>query len=60
MKKYKKKKTLLKAQRNELSEYQIFKWLASRISDGRNREILKRITDEEYNRYHRETSVRAD
>ena len=42
---------LLKAQRNEISEYQIYSWLAGRISDEKNREILKRIAEDEKKHY---------
>ncbi len=42
---------LLCAQRNELSEHQTYKWLASRTRNDRNREILQRIAEEERGHY---------
>ena len=44
-------KQLLSAQRNEINEYHTYAWLAGRIRDGRNREILERIAKEELSHY---------
>ena len=44
-------KQLLNAQRNEISEYHTYAWLAERIRNTKNREILERISKEEYQHY---------
>jgi VIT1/CCC1 family predicted Fe2+/Mn2+ transporter len=44
-------KQLLSAQRNEISEYHTYMWLAKHIGNERNREILKRIANEELEHY---------
>ncbi len=44
-------KELLSAQRNELSEYHIYKWLAKRIRNDKNREVLERIAKDELNHH---------
>jgi VIT1/CCC1 family predicted Fe2+/Mn2+ transporter len=44
-------KQLLSAQRNEISEYHTYKWLASRIRNDRNRKVLDRIAKEELGHY---------
>ena len=45
------RKQLLSAQRNEISEYHTYTWLARRIRDDRNREVLQRIAKEELGHY---------
>ena len=45
------KKQLLAAQRNEISEHHIYAWLAERIKDDKNREILARIASDELAHY---------
>jgi VIT1/CCC1 family predicted Fe2+/Mn2+ transporter len=42
---------LLSAQRNELSEYRTYKWLAGRTRNDRNRQILERIAEDERGHY---------
>jgi hypothetical protein len=42
---------LLLAQRNEISEYNPYKWLAGRIRDEKNRKVLERIAEEELGHY---------
>jgi len=42
---------LLSAQRNEISEYHTYMWLAKRIGNKRNREILEHIASEELGHY---------
>ena len=44
-------KRLLSAQRNEVSEYHTYAWLAKRIQEDRNREVLHRIAKEELDHY---------
>jgi VIT1/CCC1 family predicted Fe2+/Mn2+ transporter len=44
-------KQLLSAQRNEICEYHTYAWLAKRIRDDRNREVLDRIAKEELDHY---------
>jgi VIT1/CCC1 family predicted Fe2+/Mn2+ transporter len=44
-------KKLLLAQRNEISEYHTYSWLAKRTKDSRNQEILERIANEELSHY---------
>jgi VIT1/CCC1 family predicted Fe2+/Mn2+ transporter len=44
-------KQLLSAQRNEISEYHTYAWLARRIRDHKNREVLDRIAKEELAHY---------
>jgi VIT1/CCC1 family predicted Fe2+/Mn2+ transporter len=44
-------KKLLSAQRNEISEYHTYSWLATRTKDSKNREILERIANEELGHY---------
>ncbi|MGD9898443.1 MAG: VIT1/CCC1 transporter family protein [Calditrichaceae bacterium] len=41
------KKSLLKLQKNELSEYLVYKKLASQLKDEHNREVLERIANDE-------------
>jgi VIT1/CCC1 family predicted Fe2+/Mn2+ transporter len=45
------KKKLLAAQRNEISEYHTYTWLAKRTADIKNKEILERIAGEELVHY---------
>ncbi len=45
------RKQLLSAQRNEISEHQTYAWLAKRIRDKKNREVLERIANDELNHY---------
>jgi rubrerythrin len=40
-------KQLLAAQRNEISEYHVYEWLARRTKDQSNREIIEHIAREE-------------
>jgi VIT1/CCC1 family predicted Fe2+/Mn2+ transporter len=42
---------LLSAQRNEISESQIYAWLAERIKNDRNREVLEGIAKDEMGHY---------
>ena len=42
---------LLSAQRNEISEYHTYIWLAKRIRNENNREILERIANDELSHY---------
>lgn len=42
---------LLQAQRNELTEGHVYEWLAGRERDERNREILRRIGEDERRHY---------
>lgn len=42
---------LLAAQRNEISEYHTYKWLAKRIKDDKNQDVLERIAKEELGHY---------
>lgn len=42
---------LLAAQRNEISEYHTYKWLAKRSRHEKNREILERIANDEIGHY---------
>lgn len=42
---------LLLAQRNEITESGIYSWLAGRIQDKKNREVLERIAKEELGHY---------
>ena len=51
MAKEKLREQLLSAQRNEISEYHTYAWLAKRIKDERNRKVLRRIADEERGHY---------
>ena len=44
-------KQLLNAQCNEISEYHTYAWLAERIRNTKNREILERISKEEHQHY---------
>jgi len=44
-------KQLLNAQRNEISEYYTYAWLAERIRNTKNREVLEGISKEEYQHY---------
>jgi VIT1/CCC1 family predicted Fe2+/Mn2+ transporter len=44
-------KQLLNAQCNEISEYHTYAWLAERIQNTKNREILERISKEEHQHY---------
>jgi VIT1/CCC1 family predicted Fe2+/Mn2+ transporter len=44
-------KQLLSAQRNEISEYKTYSWLARRIRNDNNRKILERIAKEELGHY---------
>lgn len=44
-------KQLLAAQRNELSEHLTYKWLAGRMKQENNREVLERIAEEEWGHY---------
>ena len=44
-------KQLLKAQRNEISEHYTYAWLAAKIRNTRNREVLERIGREERQHY---------
>ena len=46
-----KRSQLLFAQRNEISEHHTYTWLAKRIQDDRNRDVLKRIAKEELGHY---------
>ncbi len=41
------KKSLLNLQKNELSEYLVYKKLASQLKDNHNREVLERIANDE-------------
>lgn len=45
------KKMLLKAQKNEITEFHIYKKLATSIKDPNNKRILKQIADEELKHY---------
>ncbi|MGD9486777.1 MAG: VIT1/CCC1 transporter family protein [Calditrichaceae bacterium] len=45
------KKSLLKLQKNELSEYLVYKKLASQIKDNHNREVLERIANDEFEHF---------
>jgi hypothetical protein len=51
MKKISVSKQLIVAQRNEISEYHTYAWLASRIKDESNRAIIERIAREERGHY---------
>ncbi len=42
---------LLAAQRNEISEFQTYSWLAQNVRDEKNQNVLQRIADEELNHY---------
>jgi VIT1/CCC1 family predicted Fe2+/Mn2+ transporter len=44
-------KALLAAQRNEISEYHTYSWLAGRIKDEKNREIVQSIGNDERRHY---------
>jgi VIT1/CCC1 family predicted Fe2+/Mn2+ transporter len=44
-------KALQAAQRNEISEYHTYLWLAGRIKDEKNREIIQRIGNDERGHY---------
>jgi VIT1/CCC1 family predicted Fe2+/Mn2+ transporter len=44
-------KQLLSAQRNEISEHQTYAWLAGRIKDKKNREVIERIANDELSHY---------
>jgi len=44
-------KALIAAQRNEISEYHTYSWLARRIKDEKNRAIIERIAREEHGHY---------
>ena len=43
---------VLQAQKNEITEYHIYKKLANSIKDTQNREILNRIAEDEHKHYH--------
>jgi len=43
---------VLQAQKNEITEYHIYKKLANSIKDPQNREILNRIAEDEHKHYH--------
>lgn len=45
-------KQLISMQRNEISEYHTYMWLAKRTRHPRNREVLERIANEEMRHYH--------
>jgi len=45
------RRQLLSAQRNEISEYDTYAWLARHVRDDRNREVLERIAKEELGHY---------
>lgn len=43
---------VLQAQKNEITEYHIYKKLAASIKDAKNKEILNRIAEDEHKHYH--------
>lgn len=45
------RRQLIIAQRNEITEYEIYKRLASKIKDRHNSKVLKKIANDEYNHY---------
>ena len=45
------RRQLLAAQRNEISEYHTYKWLAKSIRDNKNREVLEHIAEDELKHY---------
>lgn len=45
------KKSLLKLQKNELSEYLVYKKLASRLKNDHNRDVLERIANDEFEHF---------
>jgi len=45
------RKRMLSAQRNEISEYETFRWLSKRIKNGKNKKVLEQIAEEEFNHY---------
>jgi VIT1/CCC1 family predicted Fe2+/Mn2+ transporter len=45
------RKQLLSAQRNEISEHHTYAWLAKRVRDEKNRDVLERIANDELSHY---------
>ena len=46
------KRKILRYQRNEITEYHIYKRLAKTVKDSENRKVLEKIAEDELRHYH--------